>query len=100
MSDINLYLSGARLYGDDFGLEEIRLWFEDEQEGYANLGARDLDETAYEYHALNVFHGFRHLPAGKRFDHVLQKPGDGGATALGRGAPAPAKASIRRPNRP
>lgn len=71
MSDINLYLSGARLYGDDFGPEEIRLWFEDEQEGYANLGARDLDETAYEYHALNVFHGFRHLPAGKRFDHVL-----------------------------
>ena len=71
MNDITLYLSGQKLYGDDFGTDEIRGWFEDEREGYANLGAKDLDETQYEYHALNRHHGFRHLPKEARFEHVL-----------------------------
>lgn len=71
MSDITAYLAGAKLYGDDFGPAEIRDWFEDEREGYANLGAGLLDEHEYEYHALNEFHGFRHLPRRAHFKHVL-----------------------------
>ena len=71
MSDISAYLSGSELYGDSFDADQIRAWFEDEREGYANLGAAALDETQYEYHALNRFHGFRHLPRGQRFDDVL-----------------------------
>lgn len=71
MSDISLYLSGKKLYGDDFGNAEIAAWFEDEREGYADLGAKELDETQYEYHALNRYHGFRHLPTNVRFEHVL-----------------------------
>jgi SAM-dependent methyltransferase len=71
MSDLSAYFSGQRLYGDDFAPAEIRAWFDDEREGYANLGAGALDETQYEYHALNVFHGFRHLPRGQRFNDVL-----------------------------
>lgn len=71
MRDIASYLHGNKLYGDDFGAEEIRAWFEDEREGYADLGAKELDETQYEYHALNDFHGFRHLPTHARFEHVL-----------------------------
>jgi len=71
MCEIASYLSGDKLYGDDFGAEDIRAWFEDEREAYANLGAKELDETQYEYHALNQFHGFGHLPAHLRFEHVL-----------------------------
>ena len=71
MSDLSAYFSGVELYGDDFGPSEIRAWFDDEREGYANLGAGALDETQYEYNALNVFHGFRHLPPGQRFADVL-----------------------------
>lgn len=71
MNDFTIYLSGQKLYGDDFTAEEVGAWFEDEREGYANLGAKDLDETQYEYHALNRFHGFRHLPTDLRFGHVL-----------------------------
>lgn len=71
MNDIEVYLSGDKIYGDDFGPEQIHAWFEDECEGYANLGAKELDETQYEYQALNQFHGFRHLPEDARFEHVL-----------------------------
>ncbi len=71
MSDLNVFFSGQRMYGDNFAPAEIRAWFNDEREGYANLGAGALDETQYEYHALSVFHGFRHLPRGQRFNDVL-----------------------------
>lgn len=70
-TDLSDYFAGNKLYGDDFGPNEIRAWFDDEREGYANLGAAALDETQYEYNALNVFHGFRHLPRGRRFGDVL-----------------------------
>ena len=68
---IDTYLSGEKLYGDDFGPEEIRRWFEDEKEGYADLGARDLDEHEYGYHALNVAHGFSKIESASRFRNVL-----------------------------
>jgi SAM-dependent methyltransferase len=71
MRDFSTYLSGKELYGDDFNADEIRAWFDDEREGYANLGAGALDETQYEYNALNVFHGFDRLPRDRRFNHVL-----------------------------
>lgn len=61
--DLTSYFSGERLYGDDFSPEEIAQWFEDEREAYADLGARDRASYHYGYHALNQFHGFRHLPA-------------------------------------
>ena len=41
MDDIEEYLSGRTLYGDDFTPAQIRDWFADEQEGYATLGAAD-----------------------------------------------------------
>jgi len=66
-----LYLSGERLYGDDFSQEQIAEWFEDEREGYADLGAADGDGSGYSYHQLNVRHGFRHLPVGRRFRHAI-----------------------------
>lgn len=71
MKDFEVYLTGKELYGDDFGPEQIRQWFDDEREGYAALGAAELDETHYEYNALNDLHGFKHLPKGRRFENVL-----------------------------
>jgi SAM-dependent methyltransferase len=71
MSDLSAFFAGHQLYGDDFDASQIRTWFDDEREGYANLGAGQLDETQYEYNALNQFHGFRHLPPDLRFADVL-----------------------------
>jgi SAM-dependent methyltransferase len=70
MVDFDSYLSGERLYGDDFDEAQIRHWFDSEKEGYADLGSRNSDAYHYGYHALNWEHGFRHLPR-RRFSHVL-----------------------------
>jgi SAM-dependent methyltransferase len=68
--NLQVYLSGENLYGDDFALSQIQAWYEDEKEGYADLGARDAENYRYVYHALNIRHGFRHLPH-RRFDSAL-----------------------------
>lgn len=62
LTSMNKYFSGASLYGDDFCLSEIQAWYEDEKEGYADLGARDSSSYEYGYHALNQRHGFRYVP--------------------------------------
>lgn len=64
------YFSGNKLYGDDFGLTEIEQWFEDEKEGYANLGASNKEQYAYVYHQLNITNCYKFLPD-KKFDNVL-----------------------------
>lgn len=68
--DFEEYLSGRKLYGDDFDRDQIEDWHRDEQEGYANLGARDARTYRYQYHALNAYHGYRHL-GGDSFKHIL-----------------------------
>jgi SAM-dependent methyltransferase len=60
-SDINDFFSGKRLFGNDFSEEEIEAWFKDEQEGYAELGAKRKSEYRYVYHALNNHYGFRYV---------------------------------------
>ncbi len=45
--DIQEYLDGKKLYGDDFNLDEIKRWFEDEKEGYANLGAKNKERYRF-----------------------------------------------------
>lgn len=64
------YFSGEKLYGDDFTAEQIRDWFSDEAEGYADLGSKDKARYSYSYHELNAYHGFRYLD-GRRFDSAL-----------------------------
>lgn len=68
--NIDKYLSGETLIGDSFSEEEIRDWFRDEEEAYANLGAQDRKKYRYVYHELNRVHGYSNLPAG-RFRKVL-----------------------------
>jgi len=52
------FFSGIKLYGDDFSLDEIQAWFEDEKEGYADLGAKNKTQYSYAYHELNKIFGF------------------------------------------
>jgi SAM-dependent methyltransferase len=70
MQDIRPYLSGEKLYGDDFTAEQIAQWFADEAEGYADLGARDRANYRYAYHALNIHHAYRHI-GHRRFKNAL-----------------------------
>jgi len=63
-------LAGERLWGDDFSVVEIEEWFEDERDAYYSLAPRNLAQYVYEYHALNWYHGFRHLPP-MRFRRIL-----------------------------
>ena len=55
-------LLGERLYGEDLSAMEIAAWHEDERESYAALGAADFENYRYVYHALNVRHGWHHIP--------------------------------------
>jgi SAM-dependent methyltransferase len=68
--NIDLYLEGKALYGDDFTQEQIAEWYTDEEEGYANLGAKDSAAYSYGYHAWNRLHAYRYLPKGP-FEQVL-----------------------------
>jgi SAM-dependent methyltransferase len=68
--DLDRALRGEKLYGDDFPPGELQAWFDDEREAYANLGAKQRAAYRYGYHALNMEHGFRHLPD-RRFERVL-----------------------------
>lgn len=61
---VSSYLRGEALYGDDLTGDALDQWFAEEAEGYADLGARDRTTYRYGYHALNWWHGFRHLPPG------------------------------------
>jgi len=69
-AEFSAYLSGERLYGDDFTIEEIQKWFADEAEGYASLGAKEKDRYHYEYHQLNNQHAFRFI-RNMRFNEAL-----------------------------
>lgn len=70
MGDLNRYLRGEMLFGDDFDDEEIARWYVDEKEAYAALGAKDIDSYEYGYHAWNMFHAYRYLPD-RLFGEVL-----------------------------
>ncbi len=67
-------LSGRSLYGDDFSEDAIQAWFADEREGFADLGAKNQMSYCYEYHGLNLLHGFRYLPL-KTYGHTLSVGG-------------------------
>ncbi len=59
---MSAFLDGTRLYGNDFDPGALQRWYDEEAEGYADLGAKDSGSYRYEYHELNRQHAFRHLP--------------------------------------
>ena len=77
--DLDRYLSGEALIGDDFTTEEVAQWFADEKEACFELRG---GMTVYPYHAKNRFLGFRRLPPNKVFRNVLSFGGGNGAELL------------------
>lgn len=73
--DIDPYLAGERLYGDDLTGDALQQWFRDEEHSYFEMSQAGSADHGYGYHALNDIHGFRWLPD-RRFRHLL---GVGGA---------------------
>ena len=59
--EISDYLLGNKLYGDDLSLKDIESWYKDEEEGYANLGAKEKEKYQYVYHEINKLLGFSHI---------------------------------------
>jgi ubiquinone/menaquinone biosynthesis C-methylase UbiE len=72
------YFNGSKLYGDDFGCESIKEWFEGEKEAYSKILGGNYN---YEYHELNKFHAFDKLGK-KYFEKVLLFGGASGLEIL------------------
>lgn len=64
------YFRGEALYGDDFTLEEIGAWYEDEREGFADI-YQDETGSKYPFHAQNRVHGYDQIPSERRFARAL-----------------------------
>ena len=58
------------MYGDDFTFDEIRQWYEDEKEGYAELVKNYPKSYHYGYHKVNQLFGYRFLPK-RKYKNVL-----------------------------
>ncbi len=67
---MNEYFEGKKLYGDDFSLEQIKQWYDQEAEGYADLGSKNKNSYAYGYHMMNQIHGFNKIK-NLNFENVL-----------------------------
>ena len=52
------YFAGKKLFGNDLKLEQIKGWFDEEAEGYADLGSKNKNSYRYGYHVLNKIHGY------------------------------------------
>jgi len=69
---MNEYFTGKKLWGDDFSLEQIKSWFDDESHGFDELeGEAGKKPEEYEFHHLNRFYGFSKLPKDTKFSEVL-----------------------------
>ena len=64
------YFEGKKLYGNDFLPGQISKWYEEESEGYADLGNKNLSTYCYEYHEMNKIHGFNKIKD-RVFNNVL-----------------------------
>lgn len=73
MEDFSNYVSGDKLYGDDFGLSELKRWYAEEAEGYYGLvNSRPANyRNNYLYHSLNIRQGFSKLDENRQYSHAL-----------------------------
>ncbi len=62
------YFTGSRLYGDDFGEDQIKVWYQQEEHSYFNL-VQSYKQYTYPYHALNEFHAYQFL--NEHYDYCL-----------------------------
>jgi len=66
----DVFFSGQLLFGDDFSDDQIRNWYKEEEEGYANIGKKGIGNYSYVYHELNRQLGFNNIPK-KKFEKTL-----------------------------
>ncbi|MEM3091829.1 MAG: methyltransferase domain-containing protein [Candidatus Pacearchaeota archaeon] len=78
--NLDIYLSGKKLYGDDFNIKEIKKWYNDEKEAYYSLN--DVDKGKYAFHALNIIHGYNRIRSIKKIKKVLSFGGARGEELL------------------
>ena len=70
-ADLQEFVAGRRLFGDDFDINRLKEWFEDEAGAYPEVEARGEGHgTEFLSHAKNLRYGFKHLPD-VNFDHAL-----------------------------
>jgi SAM-dependent methyltransferase len=65
------YASGSVVRGDDFTPAQIKEWYNQEAEAYADLGSKEYDKYSYGYHALNNLHGYKYLPSTLKIQNAL-----------------------------
>jgi len=70
MTNIEKYFEGEELYGDDFSSEQIKKWYEQEAEAYAQLYGINDNESNHSHH-INIMYGYKHLEKIKSFNNVL-----------------------------
>jgi SAM-dependent methyltransferase len=70
MNDMNKYFSGKKLYGDDFTLEEIQEWYDQESEAYAQMYGIEANGKSYSNHTNNMY-GYKYLKNIPTFSKVL-----------------------------
>jgi SAM-dependent methyltransferase len=70
-ASLSVFLSGKKLYGDDFNEDEIMQWYKDEEEGYANLGSKNKEKYAYQYTAMDQLYGFSYIDDNRKFKNAL-----------------------------
>jgi 2-polyprenyl-3-methyl-5-hydroxy-6-metoxy-1,4-benzoquinol methylase len=66
MKSENVFFKGEKLFGDDFDVNQIVQWFQEEKEGYADLGAKNETNYSYVYHSLNELHGYSFVKRSSR----------------------------------
>ena len=53
------FLSGKKLYGDDFTQDQLAVWCKIEKEGFGDLVRTRPIDYHNDYHELNKHHGFQ-----------------------------------------
>ncbi len=69
--DLDEYVSGRRLYGDDLTGDALAEWYRREATRYVDMTRARGGPYRYLYHALNELHTWSRLPRGRRFERVL-----------------------------
>jgi SAM-dependent methyltransferase len=66
----NDFFSGEKLYGDNFSVEQIQEWYNQESEAYAQLYGVKAQKGMYS-HCINNMYGYKYLRKIPTFDKVL-----------------------------
>ena len=65
------YFNGKELYGDDFSIEQIKTWWKEEEEAYANMCGVSLENKSYKDDFSNKLYGFKYISKNILFKKTL-----------------------------